>query len=379
MLAYSELMALERELRDVFVFSVYIDGAVDDPAGKRAWRVKFDNALRDLRSTMDEHPEEERLLMERCIMPVRAELAAISGALGAPGWVAFVTPDGIRYSSHVPAPMPTLAVWKKGIHATPYVRALKESQPVIVVLGDARHVDLFRYAEGRLERAGRVEIHVTLEEPLHMGEAPRNGFHQGVHGNTARDETQRTMEAGTARMAKEAAQEIEKLAGHDGWILLGGISRVAAQLLKLLPNSLASRATTLEALDVKATEAQTLETAREGIGALRKTHDLKQLEKVTENLGNRGMATVGLEDTTRALQLAQVNALFISPRFFAENPDEAESAVRVAFDQAATVEELTGEAAARLDDLGGIAAQLRFPLAATGDLVDTGLGLRHSA
>lgn len=42
MLTHTELLSLSHLLRDEHVLSVYIDGAIHDPAQQRAWRVRWD-------------------------------------------------------------------------------------------------------------------------------------------------------------------------------------------------------------------------------------------------------------------------------------------------------------------------------------------------
>ena len=49
MMTYPQLVALERSLRDERVLSVYLHGAVDDPAARLVWRTELDRSLRDLR------------------------------------------------------------------------------------------------------------------------------------------------------------------------------------------------------------------------------------------------------------------------------------------------------------------------------------------
>ncbi len=69
---------------------------------------------------------------------------------------------------------------------------------------------------------------------------------------------------------------------------------------------------------------------------------------------------MGAEATHQALVLAQVADLVVSDRFVHEHPEEARTLVRSAFAQGAQVIEVEGEAQARLDAHGGVAAVLRF-------------------
>jgi hypothetical protein len=56
-------------------------------------------------------------------------------------------------------------------------------------------------------------------------------------------------------------------------------------------------------------------------------------------------------------------ALYITPRFLEDNMVEAEEAVRNALDQGAAVEQLSRDAAAALDEHGGLGARLRYRVA----------------
>jgi len=65
-------------------------------------------------------------------------------------------------------------------------------------------------------------------------------------------------------------------------------------------------------------------------------------------------------DTLKALDLAQVRELFITQKFLENHAADANGAVRRAMDEGAVVEHVSGEAATRLDALGGMAARLRY-------------------
>jgi hypothetical protein len=64
-----------------------------------------------------------------------------------------------------------------------------------------------------------------------------------------------------------------------------------------------------------------------------------------------------------ALDQRRVRDLYITHRYLETHAAEAEGAVRSAIDQAASVEEVSGVAAAQLDAHGGMAARLRYRLA----------------
>jgi hypothetical protein len=55
-----------------------------------------------------------------------------------------------------------------------------------------------------------------------------------------------------------------------------------------------------------------------------------------------------------------VRDLYVTHRFLEDHAAEAERAIRAALDQDASVEEVSGQAAERLNEHGGMAVGLRF-------------------
>jgi hypothetical protein len=363
MLSRSELLALDRSLRTERVLSVYIDGTATDVAAKQKWRLDLAHSLRDLRRWLDGSSREDQRALEQCIGLLEHELGAFSGTVGAPGWVAFITTNGVQRAERVPAPAPTLAVWSTGPSIAPYMRILKQMRPVIVAVVDARKGRVYRYQAGELSGVETVRAHTAVEAPSHMGDAPRGGFHPGVRGPTGHDAAQRSRLAGTRRFVGELADETTRLAGPDGWILVGGIPEAAAQTATALGQLAPGRVRVLESLDVHATDAEVAAAARAGASALRDDADLEQIVEIVDGSAGEGLATLGSAATGEALNERRVRELYLTRRYRDSHAAEAETAVRAALAQGAAVEEVSRGAAARLDEHGGIGARLRYRLA----------------
>lgn len=360
MLTHSELIALHRTLRRERVLSVYIDGTAADPAIQRSWRLQLDHSLADVRTWLDGSPRDEREQFERCVRLLDAQLAAFDGGIGTPGWAAFITSHGVRHAQPVPVAVPTLAVWSTGLCVAPYVRALKEDRPVIIAVVDARKADLHRYRIGACDRIETVRAQIGVQPTSHMGSSARQGFHTGTRGATGRDAAQRTLLEGRDRMVADAVDRISELAGSDGWIILGGIRRVVAQLARHLKAVAPHRVLELSALDVHASEADIADAARAGATTLRDAYDATRLADVIDQAGAHGLGALGPAETRRALEEASVRELYLTHRYLEDHTAEAEEAVRAALDQDALVEEVSGEAAMELERCGGMAASLRF-------------------
>jgi len=287
-------------------------------------------------------------------------LADVPTGIGAPGWAAFITADRIHDAQRVPAPTPTLAVWRTGPYIAPYMRALKEDRPVIVVVADARRASMYRYRLGKPERVEVVRAHHSLDHPEHLGAPPRQGFHTGTRGTAGHDAAQRTLLQGRDRMIDEAVDKAHDLAGDDGWIVIGGIKRVATRVAQLLMPLAPNRVTQVGSLDVHATEAKIAQVARSAASELRDSADDRRIAEILDLAGAQGLGAAGQVEARRALEQSSVRDLYVTQRYVQDHALEAEEAVRAALDQDASVEEVSGPAAERLNQYGGIAAGLRF-------------------
>ena len=358
MLTYPELVRLERALRDERVLSIYVHGAAEDPATRLAWRTDLDRSLRDLRRWLLGSSHEEREAFERCVTKLGELLKPFAAGLPSPGWAGFIV-DGIaRDAERLPVPMPTMAIWSTGMCVAPYIRALKATRPVIIAVVDSRVARIYRYRIGALDELATIHAHATIDTPAHMGDTPRAGFHPGVHGETGHDAVQRARAAGTDRMLREAEVVVGKYAALDEGIVIGGASRVAARFRRALAKSVSERVLQLESLHADATAAEIAAAASHGASALRDATDLRHVAEIVA--GDNDIAAVGPAATRRALERRTVRELYITPRFLEDHMADAEEAVRQALDQGAIVEQLSREAAAALDDHGGLGARLRY-------------------
>jgi hypothetical protein len=362
MLNHQELVALARALREERVLSVYIDGSVADPKDRRLWRLEVDHQIKTIRQNIQGMSHSERELFEECVRHLDRLLAPIDGALGAPGYAAFITRAASQYSETLPVPMPTLAAWRKGARIAPYMRAFKQNRPVVVVVADTRDATLYRYVHGTLEHIDDLHATVVTDEPSHMSNAPRPGFHPGVRGTPGKDETQREVVVASKRMIADAAARALKAAGDDGWLLVGGIPEIAAHVKQAIAEHAEGRVRQMSPLDIHATEAQIATAAQQGASALRDEFDSQRIANMIDREQATGLAAFGHSATERALQQMRVRELYLSHRFLEEHTRHAEDAVRDAIDQGATVEEVERDAAERLDKHGGIAARLRYRL-----------------
>lgn len=367
MLSYKELAALADALRDQRVLSVYITGREPDPAQRRRWRIDLRHAFDDIARWLEGSSHAEREDFARLRRQVMARLETFRGTVQSPGWAGFYTTAGEQYASALPVAMPTMAIWSTGPCLAPYIRALKETRPVIVTVADARKAKVFRYADGTAKLVETLRARVPTEPPAHMGRPARTGFHSGTRGETGTDMAQREMREGTSRMLSEAVEKVAALAGSDGWIVMGGIPTVAAAALERVRPELRARAMIAE-IDVHSTLARVADAARQAASTMRTAMDLAGVEAVLRSAESDGRGATGSVEARRALEEGRARELYFTASFLENHAADAEAAIRMALTTGAAAAQVSGEAAERLDQVGGIAARLRYassPVAVT--------------
>ena len=281
---------------------------------------------------------------------------------GSPGWMGLFTSDQVHFTGVAPVSFPTIATWSQGANLAPAIRTLKQSRPVLVVVTDSTQVRIHRYVDHSIRLEETVSRVAKVDEPDHLNKPLPQGFNSGLRGLPGADAAQKELRSATDLMLADAARRIGQLAGDDAWVLIGGIDVVASALRGRLDKKLAARSD-VAPFDVHDNEARLTVLARENASRLRRAEDLRLVEEVVSAHAAGGNGAIGLTDIDRALLNGQVHALYVTSTFVNEHPEEAVAAIRRAFDESATVEHVSGEAAEKLDAVGGIAARLRFVIA----------------
>lgn len=361
LLTHTQLAEWRSMLQDQLVLSVYLTHAADNPADRIMRQSALVNALAQVRGTLAHQSKSERAAFEHSVEHLGDAMdGALHDAHGL-GWAGFVTPNGVQFAGSLHAPLPTLVRWQRGIWATPCMRALNEHRAVIVAVVDGISAHLYRYVAGTLTTIAKLDVHPRGGHADHLGALPRAGFHPGTRGTSAADLAARGRVTARDRVVDATAARVAELAGHQGYVIVGGNAAAVHALWRALPAPLAARTLMLPELTAKASEAEIRELAATGLSQLRNADDLALVARVVENVGAHGAAVAGRSATLEALAAGRVHEVLLTERFVAEHTLDAERAVDLALDHATTVEIVAGSGASQLDrSAGGIAAQLRF-------------------
>jgi len=360
MLTADALVRLHRTHRDVPVLSVYIDADEHDPAARRAWRTRLDQAIERARGGIAD--ARERDTFDRAYARLKGTLAGFDGFLPGRGWVGFATADAVLHADLIAAPVPNLVRWKHGPSVATFVRVIALTTPAVTVLVDRRRARLFRRENGAFAEVQSIEAEGDfgdLSDNVNMSK--RGGTTTGVRGEADRDVGNRLERVAAERVLKQLTDAVRTHAGNDAVVVVGGPAERTAIAVQHLSKTMPDRVVADDTIDFH-TPAAALDRATEvaAWGATARAQD-RLAGEIADLAAAGGRACVGRKSTEHALTERRVELLVLSRSLVDADPDYADERVTAAFDQGATVEDLAGDAAARLDRDGeGIAARLRF-------------------
>lgn len=356
MLSKDQLETLYRDHREDHVLSVYLDADQHDFAERDKWRVALKNRIAEQRSRAEDPGR-----LDRAYEHLDEALpSSKSSFLPGRGWVGFATPARRLYAEQLPVPMPNLVRWEKGLRVAPYARALQAGRPVVAVVVDSRRARLLRYGMGSVTNRSELEADTYLGDLTDMHVPKRATGHSGIRGKTGTDAANRYLEVERDRLLSRVAEEVRSQAGEDGMVVIGGVNRAIEALGKALhlPSERVTRNPSLGVDSPAEDLCAAVEQAREELSHHR---EARLADRVVDRARAGGAACLGAEETRGALRDRRVDTLVVTARLRNERPDEVDHAEGTAFEQHASVIEISGDAGSRLDrEGGGIGALLRY-------------------
>ncbi|MGH7500236.1 MAG: hypothetical protein ACREL7_00625 [Longimicrobiales bacterium] len=358
MLTREKLIDLYRSRSDQHVLSIYLNAEEHDPAKRRAWRRAFDHILEYVNRTVDAADRED---FESALAHIRKELRQYDAFLPDRGWAGFAAADQLLYAETMPVPMPNFGCWEEGSHVAPYVRALKQSRPVISVLVDSRRARVYRYQNGNLRDLRELIAEGVTADIADFNASKRASTHTGTRGETGTDVAQRLQDVHTDRMVKQLADLISEEAGPEGFVVIGGTHEMIAATTSRLHKSMAGRVHEESSLSFDLSIPDVRKLTEMAASRLSERRHSALVAGVIDLARAGGRGSLGRDDTDRALLDHRVEFLVVSRELATRYPDYVDECVGLAFEQGAEVEEVAGSAGSRLDAEGdGIGARVRF-------------------
>lgn len=358
MISSDALVALLRDSQGVPTLSVYVDGRMHDPAMRVRWRTELQHALD---AAVPSVPAAEHAAFAKALTHLEKELTRFDGAIGAPGFVAFVTEKGVLAAELVAATMPTVAIWGHSAQVTPYVKALAYERPVFAVIAESREARLYRWLGGELTALDVLEAAEHRQEGERARTANEGGGHRNVRGATGADELQRLHDAEVNRLVHDVVARVTQRAGTTGWVVLSGAKDIAPKILHALPKQFADRALELHGLGGRSSAAEIRAAVDDGATQLRNARDARLVAELVERAHKHARARIGLEAVASAIDSGAVGELLLTEAAWSLHPREVEGVVAGTLLHGGVVELVEGAAAKTLDaEGGGVGALLRF-------------------
>lgn len=357
-----QLLEFIRAHRDELTLSVYIEAAPADPAARRNWRVRLRQGLNDVRGSLSAAPADEQDAFERCAAEVLARLPNGDVTPASHGWVCFATAGGDTFGLHLRDATETNVSWGPGARVVPYLRVATEPTALVVRI-DRLHARVDRWRDGTLEAIDRLEADVSHDVGTHMGDAPRQGFHDGTRGSTRTDTEQRHRIDATERLLAAARQRLLLAADAHEPILIGGTADIAVRLRDLLPDQHEGRAMLVPALTMPLGDGAAIPVIEQALHEFDAALRARRVTELREMAHARGRAAMGIDSARAAADLGALAELIFSERAWRQHPDEIEELVRRALFEGADVALAPPFPGVPLDsDADGVIAGLRFPI-----------------
>lgn len=361
MLTRQELQELRRELRGTRTLSLYLAAHPRDEEQRKLARRALLQALYDTRDSVHANAPAERRAFDRALARAEHLLEVHERDHAATGLVAFVTADGVPFSTSATFAGPTHLVWNEGIRVAPLIPMLHRPPRVAVAIVDSRTAHLFTLEDGSVVARGVLHAGPHHAMGAHMGAPPRRGFHPGTRGTTVADTAHRLKARDRRRLARDVAERLEALVAPDGLILLGGIPEVVDATRTNLTVRSAKRTQVLRGLDVHVTVPTLTERVNAAFRTWQQGLYQADVREIGELAYDGGLGVTGWEEALNALHHGAVSRLLLTEHALANGLDDAERAVQLALDGDAELVCLDGDAASRLDEAAaGVAARLRY-------------------
>jgi hypothetical protein len=355
------VMELHQMLTGRNVLSVYIAAEEHDPTERSSWRLRLARGLDETERGIDSGERSEFVEARRHL---ENGLSSYMGFLPGRGWAAFVTADGVRMCTEVPATMPDRVRWRRGPVLGPWLRTSKQQRPVAIALVDSRRARLLRYQEGELTEDVDYRADSFIDDLTDRNMSKRATTRSGVRGETATDAADRVTQREMDKLLERVGDAIAATR-NDALIVIGGSAVAAAALRAALPAAAMQRALVEPSLYVTMTSAEIRDVVEGAASVLTQSLQLSTARHVVDLAAGGDRAILGPAGCASAAELGQVELLLLTPRFLEGEEDRAEELIALVLNGGGAIDAVAGEAADLLDSAAaGAAVRLRYVMTA---------------
>jgi peptide chain release factor subunit 1 len=378
MISKSEIAALveRKTVPESPVLSIYLD--VDQRKAShlnRGFEAELENMLRAIQTRLDEGQQQSF-----SADAARARRYVSNLELGAKSLVLFCdASENFFWANQIHAGIRNAARWTETPYLAPLLEILDEHERYGIVLVDRAHARLFTVF------VGEIQEHADALAPLPVTRTKTSGTDHIL--------SQRKFQSKADTHAhwhlKRVAESLDKIIDQHRFdrLLLAGPVEATGELKQLLARRARSRVVEELSLPIKATEHEVLEAALQAEQRLERGLEKQIVEDLIACGDGHRPCTLGLEATVRTLCEERIWKLIYAAGFNSDGgrcgncgmlfsksqgscdycgaaiqpvDDLLEQMVERVVEQDGKIEEVEGDAAVRLQQVGGIGAFLRF-------------------
>lgn len=364
MLKLEELEALSESSNGRHTLCAYVPVEGDTANPGVAWRTLLRQGISRAREQLADAPHDERTEFDDCARRLLERAEQDMHAQGGGTWIGIASTDAFLHDETIPTLLPSMVTWDRSARIAPYIAALEPQRALLVVV-DRVHAVFYRVENGSLEEIDRIETEPRGGVGTHMSKPPKQSFHSGTRGTPGTDVAERKA---VAAFRKHRAAILERLRSldHEGdSIVLGGAHEAVTQIAPQIEEQAGDRLVVSNTMLMTMSDAELRSAVKAAMQELRERNQLKLVSDLLSGDRHPQLNVLDRTSLNEALTVRNVDTLILSRRWMSENSDEAESLVKRAIGQSASIEIADGDAAEALDTAcGGVAAKLRFSVKA---------------
>ena len=358
------------------VLSVYLDVDQSNASNlNREFEAAFEAKIKETGGVLAAGDEREDFA--RCVAEARKVITAYEPR--ARGIVMFMRSPGSTWMRELNVPVSTEVHWASAAHVKQFVEALDEFETYGVVLTDRSQSRIFTVNLGTMEK--HAEIHAM--------NGTRRIKTTGTDHLYSQSHIQHKADEHVLSHLKRVVEVLEHLsrANRFGRLVLAGVNETTSELFRLLPKALRRKVVASMVIAANASENQVLAEVSLIARKAERDHEIEKVEMLITAAAKGHNAVTELNRTLEALNGKRVRELVypegsrargsICDKCGAAFPNETihcdfcglplepagdliEAAIGLALSESATIQQVRGEAAKKLEAAGGIGAFLRY-------------------
>jgi peptide subunit release factor 1 (eRF1) len=261
----------------------------------------------------------------------------------------FVNETGSLWWHEFDVPIATDVRWGETAFIQPFIEAMDESKTYAVVLVNRSRARILTVNMANIVERAKLQSNNGIR---HIKTTGTDRLYSQSHFQRRADEH-------ALSSFKNVVEALERIAIAHPFerLILSGSTQAATEVFRLLSKPLRAKVIAFATIPVGASDREILERTMEVERDAERAFELGRIEALITAAAKGTGAVTGTENTLKALTERRVHELVYAEGF---SGDVVERALNLALSENANIEQVRGDAAARLKTAGGIGAFVRW-------------------